>query len=133
LTRQASRRPPTHGLLYGDAFESVNPRHRLFRVPSCYFSLLLGHLGIGPVRSRTHMTSPLGRPIRRREDAALLTGRGRFVDDLNVPGALFLAFARSPYAKARIVSIDTTAARRSAGVTLVVTAADLAGVPDMPL
>jgi carbon-monoxide dehydrogenase large subunit len=79
------------------------------------------------------MTSPLGRPIRRREDAALLTGRGRFVDDLNVPGALYLAFARSPYAKARIVSIDTAAARNSAGVNLVITADDLAGVPDMPL
>jgi carbon-monoxide dehydrogenase large subunit len=79
------------------------------------------------------MTSPLGRPIRRREDAALLTGRGRFVDDLNVPGALYLAFARSPYAKARIANIDTTAARNLAGVHLVITADDLAGVPDMPL
>jgi carbon-monoxide dehydrogenase large subunit len=79
------------------------------------------------------MTSPLGRPIRRREDAALLTGRGRFVDDLNVPGALYVAFARSPYAKARIAGIDTTAARNSAGVNLVITADDLAGVPDMPL
>src|SRR6266480_2021257 len=79
------------------------------------------------------MTSPLGRPIRRREDASLLTGRGRFVDDLNVPGALYLAFARSLYAKARIVGIDTAAARSSASVNLVITADDLAGVPDMPL
>src|SRR6266516_1402428 len=78
----------------------------------------LSDRSVGPVRSGTHMTSPLGRPIRRREDAALLTGCGRFVDDLNVPGAVYLAFARSPYAKARIVGIDTTAARNSAGVNL---------------
>src|SRR6266446_6909497 len=79
------------------------------------------------------MRSPLGQPIRRREDAALVTGRGRFVEDLNIPGTLYLSFARGPHAKARITRIDTAAARRSAGVVEVITAADLAGVPDMPL
>src|SRR5712691_10050021 len=79
------------------------------------------------------MRSPLGQPVRRREDAALVTGRGRFVEDLNVPGTLYLSFARGPHAKARITQLDTAAARRSAGVVEVITAADLAGVPDMPL
>src|SRR5258708_197215 len=79
------------------------------------------------------MRSPLGQPIRRREDAALLTGRGRFVEDLNVPGTLFVAFARSPYARARIARIGTHTARAAAGVLAVITADDLAGVPDMPL
>jgi carbon-monoxide dehydrogenase large subunit len=63
----------------------------------------------------------------------LVTGRGRFVEDLNVPGTLYLSFARSPHAKARITRIDSEAARRSAGVVDVITAHDLAGVPDMPL
>src|SRR5579859_1391185 len=79
------------------------------------------------------MRSPLGQPIRRREDAALLTGRGRFVEDFNVPGTLYAAFARSPYAHARITRIDTHAAQAAAGVAAVITADDLAGVPDMPL
>ena len=79
------------------------------------------------------MSSPLGKPIRRREDAALLTGRGRFVEDLNIPDTLALAFVRSPYARARITRVDISAARQSPGVRLVVTADDLAGMADMPL
>src|ERR1700730_17931191 len=79
------------------------------------------------------MRSPLGRPVRRREDAALLTGRGRFVEDLNVPGTLYLAFARSPYAKARITRIDTAAAENAPGAVQIVTAEHLQGLPDMPL
>jgi carbon-monoxide dehydrogenase large subunit len=76
------------------------------------------------------VTSPLGKPIRRREDAALLTGRGRYVEDVVVPGMLYVAFVRSPYAKARISHTDTS---RVTGALLVVTAADLSGVADMPL
>src|SRR5260370_28583144 len=79
------------------------------------------------------MRSPLGQPVRRREDAALVTGRGRFVEDLNVPGTLYLSFVRGMHAKARITRIDTAAARRGAGVVAVISAADLARVPDMPL
>jgi carbon-monoxide dehydrogenase large subunit len=79
--------------------------------------------------------SPLGRPVRRREDAALLTGRGRYVEDLfsSFPTATFVAFVRSPYSKARIVSIDTHAAQALPHVLLTLTANDLAGMPDMPL
>jgi carbon-monoxide dehydrogenase large subunit len=91
----------------------------------------------GRIRSPASMasssSSPLGKPIRRREDAALLTGRGRYVEDIDVPGALHLAFARSPHAKARISRIETGTARSAAGVVQVVTAEQLAGVPDMPL
>ncbi|MCA1647007.1 MAG: xanthine dehydrogenase family protein molybdopterin-binding subunit, partial [Chloroflexi bacterium] len=79
------------------------------------------------------MRSPLGQPVRRREDAALLTGHGRFVEDLNVAGTVYLAFARSQYAKARITRVDAEAARHAPGVRLVITADDLAGLPDMPL
>lgn len=75
------------------------------------------------------MPSPLGQSIRRREDAALLTGRGRYVEDLRVPGAACLAFVRSPYAKARLGRIDIEAARSAPGVIMVVTADDLRGLP----
>src|SRR5260370_21369026 len=78
------------------------------------------------------MRSPLGQPVRRREDAALVTGRGRFVEDLNVPGTLYLSFVRGPYAKARITRADTAAAPRGAGVVAVIPSAELAGVPPMP-
>jgi carbon-monoxide dehydrogenase large subunit len=64
----------------------------------------------------------------RREDAALLKGRGRFVGDLAPQGMLQAFFVRSPYAHARIARIDVTAAAASAGVAAVLTAADFSGV-----
>ncbi len=69
-----------------------------------------------------------GQSVRRFEDARLLTGQGRFVDDLRVPGEAFLAILRSPYAAARIASIDASGAGRSAGVLAVLTGADLASL-----
>ncbi|HEY3057365.1 MAG TPA: xanthine dehydrogenase family protein molybdopterin-binding subunit [Chloroflexota bacterium] len=75
----------------------------------------------------------LGRSVRRREDAALLTGRGRFVDDLTLPDTVHLQFARSPHAHARITRLDTTVARQLPGVVSVLTAQDLTTLPDMPL
>jgi carbon-monoxide dehydrogenase large subunit len=70
-------------------------------------------------------TRQFGAPIRRTEDARLLTGKARFIDDLERPGLLHAAFLRSPYAHARIARIDTAAARARPGVTAVYTAADL--------
>jgi carbon-monoxide dehydrogenase large subunit len=61
----------------------------------------------------------------RLEDHRFVTGRGRFVDDLPFPGALHAHILRSPYAHARIVSIDGEAARAMEGVLAVYTAADL--------
>ncbi len=49
------------------------------------------------------MAAPLGSPLKRKEDPRLLTGRGRFVDDLCPPRMLHAAIARSPHAHARIV------------------------------
>lgn len=68
-----------------------------------------------------------GTSLRRREDAPLLTGQARFVDDLDVPGALWVVLARSPHAHARIGSIDTGAAGAAPGVVGVVTGEDLRG------
>ena len=66
-----------------------------------------------------------GTSVLRKEDPALLTGRGQFVDDIHLPGMLHAAFVRSAHAHARIVGIDTAAARAAAGVHLVLTHADL--------
>jgi 2-furoyl-CoA dehydrogenase large subunit len=64
----------------------------------------------------------VGRSIERVEDAALLTGRGRFIDDLGTPpGTLHAAILRSPHAHADIVSVDAEAARRAPGVAAVLT------------
>lgn len=70
----------------------------------------------------------IGARVRRREDGRLVTGRGGFVDNLDVPGALHAAVVRSPHAHARIVRIDVDAARAAAGVLAVVTARDIADV-----
>ena len=66
-----------------------------------------------------------GARVTRFEDPALLAGRGRFVDDVPLPGALNACFVRSPHGHARIRSIDTAAARAMPGVHAVLTAADL--------
>jgi carbon-monoxide dehydrogenase large subunit len=68
----------------------------------------------------------IGQPLLRKEDYRLLTGQGRFLDDVTVAGALHAHFVRSPHAHARIRSIDTRAARAMRGVVAVVTAAELA-------
>jgi carbon-monoxide dehydrogenase large subunit len=70
----------------------------------------------------------LGAPIPRGEDPRLLMGAGNYLEDIALPGLAHLVFARSPYGHARIVSIDTQAARAVAGVLAVYTGADLAGV-----
>jgi aerobic carbon-monoxide dehydrogenase large subunit len=79
------------------------------------------------------MTAVVGSRKQRREDPALLTGEARFVDDLVVPGALHAKVVRSPYAHARIRSIDTTEARAMPGVVGVFTGADLRDDWDNPL
>lgn len=68
----------------------------------------------------------LGAWIPRKEDPRLLTGRGRYVADLKLPGLLHVAFVRSPYAHARVKSIDVEAARAVPGVAAVITGRDIA-------
>ncbi|MDB4896184.1 MAG: xanthine dehydrogenase, molybdenum binding subunit apoprotein, partial [Firmicutes bacterium] len=67
----------------------------------------------------------VGEPVRRNEDARLLTGGGLFVDDVHHPDMLQAAVVRSPHAHARILRIDVAAALALPGVELVLTAADL--------
>ncbi|WP_178134041.1 xanthine dehydrogenase family protein molybdopterin-binding subunit [Vineibacter terrae] len=69
----------------------------------------------------------LGAPVKRLEDARLLTGQGRFTDNLAARDALHVYFLRSPHAHARLARIDTQAATAAPGVAAVLTGADAAG------
>ncbi|MGH7094798.1 MAG: xanthine dehydrogenase family protein molybdopterin-binding subunit, partial [Stellaceae bacterium] len=66
----------------------------------------------------------IGQPVRRKEDRRLVTGRGRYVDDFSLSGMAHAVVVRSPHAHARIVAIDTAAARAAPGVLAVLTGAD---------
>ena len=71
----------------------------------------------------------IGRRQRRADSPERLTGRTRFTNDLLPPAALYTRFVRSPYASARIVSVDSSAAKRVPGVVAVLTAKELP-IPD---
>src|SRR5579863_6430538 len=81
----------------------------------------------GKVKSDGKAGPPwVGQSLPRVEDAALLTGRGRFIDDLGIPaGTLHAAFLRSPHAHADIASIDLSAAKQAPGVVAVLHGEDI--------
>src|SRR6202795_5015868 len=70
------------------------------------------------------MNAGIGQTVRRKEDARLVTGRGNYSDDVNLPGQAYGAAVRSPHAHALIRSIDVTAARAMPGVLAVLTGQD---------
>jgi len=70
-------------------------------------------------------TRYFGERIKRNEDPRLLTGQGLYVDDVDLPNMLHVAFVRSPYAHARINNIDVSQALQRAGVVAIYTARDL--------
>ena len=69
----------------------------------------------------------IGQPLRRREDFKFITGKGRYVDDIKLPGMLHVAMLRSPHAHAVIKRIDLAAAKAAPGVRLALSGVDLAG------
>jgi carbon-monoxide dehydrogenase large subunit len=71
-------------------------------------------------------TAEVGRARLRKEDAHLITGRSRYTDNITLPGMLHLAMVRSPFAHAKITSVDVAAAKSSPGVVAVLTGADVA-------
>jgi carbon-monoxide dehydrogenase large subunit len=75
----------------------------------------------------------IGHPVRRKEDARLLTGKGRFSDDFNIDSQTFMAVVRSTRPHARIVKIKTEAAKSMKGVLAVLTGADAAADGLQPL
>ena len=68
----------------------------------------------------------IGQPVLRKEDAELLTGQARFVDDLTLPGMIWMAVVRSPYAHARIKAVDVSQALAADGVVAAFSGQDLA-------
>jgi carbon-monoxide dehydrogenase large subunit len=68
----------------------------------------------------------IGKPLPRKEDERLITGRGRFTDDFSLDGQAYAVMVRSPYPHARLVAIDSTRATSMAGVLGVFTGADCA-------
>src|SRR5271163_4039239 len=66
----------------------------------------------------------IGEPLRRLEDARLLTGRGCYSDDFNLAGQVYAVVVRSPLAHARITAIESEHARAMPGVLAVLTGAD---------
>jgi carbon-monoxide dehydrogenase large subunit len=84
---------------------------------------------------KTAAATGIGEPVPRREDLRLLTGKGRFSDDVDMADQAYASVLRSPHAHARIVRIDTTAALRLPGVLSVLTGKDAAadGLGPMPL
>ncbi|UVJ41440.1 xanthine dehydrogenase family protein molybdopterin-binding subunit [Arthrobacter sp. CJ23] len=80
-------------------------------------------------------TAEVGRPRLRKEDSHFITGRSKFTDNIVLPGMLHLAMVRSPFAHARITSVDVSAAKSSPGVVAVLTGSDVAaeqgGLPNV--
>ncbi|HZO50677.1 MAG TPA: molybdopterin cofactor-binding domain-containing protein, partial [Gaiellaceae bacterium] len=68
----------------------------------------------------------IGAPVQRKEDGKLLQGQALWVDDMHVPGTVYLGVVRSPYAHARIVEVDVAPALAHAGVVAAWSGADLA-------
>ncbi len=75
----------------------------------------------------------IGASIRRVEDPLLVTGKGCFVDDIQLPGMLHMALLRTPYPHAKIVSINTSAARAMPGVEAVLTGDDISERLNIPV
>jgi len=78
------------------------------------------------------MGNYIGKSVKRREDARFLKGAGKYTDDIKLPKMTQAAFARSPYAHAKIVSIDTSGAEKAEGVVAVYTANDACGQYGVP-
>ncbi len=72
--------------------------------------------------------SPIGKPVPRPNARRLIHGRGRYTDDISVPGMLHVAFVRSPYGHARLCEIDMTAAEASPGVIRVFTGRQISDI-----
>jgi aerobic carbon-monoxide dehydrogenase large subunit len=77
-------------------------------------------------------TTLVGAPVKRVEDGPMITGAAQYLDDLKLPGMTHVAVLRSPYAHARIKSIDTTQAEAHPGVIAVYTGKDFEDLPALP-
>ncbi len=74
----------------------------------------------------------IGKSVKRVEDKRFITGRGNYTDDIVLPHQTYASFVRSPYAHAKIISIDVSAAKAMPGVVAIFTGADVADVNGVP-
>jgi len=74
----------------------------------------------------------IGKSVKRVEDKRFITGHGNYVDDIVLPKQTYAAFVRSPYAHAKILSVDISVAEAMPGVVKIYTGADVAGVNGVP-
>jgi aerobic carbon-monoxide dehydrogenase large subunit len=77
-------------------------------------------------------TKTFGASIKRKEDPRLITGEAKYLDDVQLPGMLYAAILRSPYAHAKIKSIDTKKAAKQPGVIAIFTGQDFKDLPALP-
>lgn len=75
----------------------------------------------------------IGKAVKRVEDKRFITGKGRFTDDIILPGQTYAAFVRSPYAHAKVLSVEMDAAKRMPGVVEIFTGADVAHINGVPV
>ena len=80
---------------------------------------------LSDIKEREEKLQGMGTSLLRKEDAKFIRGQGAYIDDIKLPGMLFGAIVRSPYAHARIRGIDKSKALASPGVVAVLTADDL--------
>ncbi|NBT00620.1 MAG: xanthine dehydrogenase family protein molybdopterin-binding subunit, partial [Betaproteobacteria bacterium] len=74
----------------------------------------------------------IGKAVLRREDHRFLTGNGQYTDDIVHQGQTYAVFVRSPHAHAKLLKVDTQAARAAAGVVGVFTGEDFVNVGGLP-
>ena len=74
----------------------------------------------------------IGKSVKRVEDRRFITGHGKYTDDIILPGQTYASFVRSPYAHAKILSVDTNAAASMPGVVAIFTGADVENVNGVP-
>ena len=74
----------------------------------------------------------IGKSVKRVEDKRFTTGHGKYTDDIVLPHQTYASFVRSPYAHAKILNVDITAAKAMPGVVAIYTGADVAAVNGVP-
>ncbi len=77
-------------------------------------------------------TNYIGKSVKRVEDKRFTTGKGKYTDDIILPGMTYGAFVRSPYAHAKIKKVDTSKAKAMTGVVAIYTGADVASINGVP-
>src|SRR5262249_30286006 len=90
--------------------------------------------GGDPMTTPAQTLGGMGHSVKRKEDPRFLRGRGRYIDDIKLPGMIYMDIVRSPYAHAKITRIDASKALALPGVLAVITGKDLdaAGLAWMP-